>query len=1034
MEGQLDTNLYSRQIGTFGMETMGKLIKMKILIVGLRGLGVETAKNIILAGPNEVQLYDPEIAKINDLGGNFYLKEEDVGKKRRDEACVEKLSELNPYVHVSVMKGDDIVANLKKFNVIVITEVMDKNKLIEINEICRKNKIAFIYTAILGLSGFVFDDFGPEHYIRDENGEECKTYLARIISNDGFVTIDDSIGGGKLDLGDGDFVTFREVGGMTQLNDGKPREIKFISANSFKVLNEDFSKYPEYTNGGIIEQVKIPKKKNYKSLKERLENFYDDVPIDPIDLAKFGRNELLFITFLAIHDFYIKNKSLPDYNNKAQAEEVVKQTKSLYDAYKKENKNWFQGVQEWDEKIPFNVASWAKSEISPVCAFLGGVVAQEIVKYTGKYTPINQWLLFDFFETVANLGDKVTRTLKGTRYDDQIAIYGDEIQNKIEESNIFMVGAGALGCEFLKNFALMGLATKNGKEVVVTDNDNIETSNLNRQFLFRKDNVGHSKSKCACAVIKKMNKDFNCKDYQSRVGQENEHIFNESFWNKQNYIINAVDNIQARKYIDNQCTTFGKCLIDSGTLGTKAHVQMVVPHVTSCYNDSQDPPEQGVPMCTMHNFPAMIEHCIEWGRDHFNEYFTDVINDAKNLIENKEKYFADLKKEGNTTLQLTKLKFIKEHVVLAAEQNIDKVIEFAVMQYTENFVYRIKQLLFNFPEDYKNNDGSLFWSGSKRVPHPIPYDANDELCFLFVKNYATILARALSIKGDLSDKHIKEVSSKVKIPEFQPKTVKIKVKDDEPDQKEPSNDQELEEHELTNLMKELSIYDKKKADPEKMHPEEFEKDDDSNGHIDFIHACSNLRAKNYRIKECDRQKTKMIAGKIIPAIATTTAAITGIVSLQLYTLYQTNKIDYLRNCYLNLGINSILMSEPQEVIKMKDKDYDPILLTAVKAIPPNWTVWDKIVVKGPMTCQQLIDFVQEKYNVEVSIITAGNVSIIQTFLPKNKPRLQQKIEDIYNENSKIKLGDDVKYLTLDVSGDIGEAAALMPAFKYVFKE
>ena len=100
-----------------------------------------------------------------------------------------------------------------------------------------------------------------------------------------------------------------------------------------------------------------------------------------------------------------------------------------------------------------------------------------------------------------------------------------------------------------------------------------------------------------------MNPAFNSQDLQSLVAPVNEHIFNEKFWNDQTYIINAVDNIQARKYIDNQCTTYGKCLIDSGTLGTKAHVQMVVPHVTSCYNDSQDPPEEGVPLCTMHNFP-----------------------------------------------------------------------------------------------------------------------------------------------------------------------------------------------------------------------------------------------------------------------------------------------------------------------------------------------------------------------------------------------------------------------------------------------
>jgi ubiquitin-activating enzyme E1 len=80
---KIDTNLYSRQIGTFGMETMGKLIKMKVLIVGLRGLGVECAKNLILAGPNSVDLYDPSPVRINDLGSNFYCRESDIGKNSR---------------------------------------------------------------------------------------------------------------------------------------------------------------------------------------------------------------------------------------------------------------------------------------------------------------------------------------------------------------------------------------------------------------------------------------------------------------------------------------------------------------------------------------------------------------------------------------------------------------------------------------------------------------------------------------------------------------------------------------------------------------------------------------------------------------------------------------------------------------------------------------------------------------------------------------------------------------------------------------
>ena len=138
----------------------------------------------------------------------------------------------------------------------------------------------------MGLSGFVFDDFGPEHNILDDNGEECKTYVVKLIENNGCVTIDGYFETGVLMLNDGDFVKFREIGGMTQLNDGKPREIKIISETSFKVVNEDFSKYPEYTNGGFVEQVKIPKKYNYKSLKERFINFFDEKPIDPLDLSK----------------------------------------------------------------------------------------------------------------------------------------------------------------------------------------------------------------------------------------------------------------------------------------------------------------------------------------------------------------------------------------------------------------------------------------------------------------------------------------------------------------------------------------------------------------------------------------------------------------------------------------------------------------------------------------------------------------------------------------------------------------------------
>ena len=73
-EIKVDDDLYSRTIFTYGMETMKKLSTMKVLIVGMRGLGIETAKNIILNGPEEVDIFDPSLVKINDLGSNFFYQ------------------------------------------------------------------------------------------------------------------------------------------------------------------------------------------------------------------------------------------------------------------------------------------------------------------------------------------------------------------------------------------------------------------------------------------------------------------------------------------------------------------------------------------------------------------------------------------------------------------------------------------------------------------------------------------------------------------------------------------------------------------------------------------------------------------------------------------------------------------------------------------------------------------------------------------------------------------------------------------------
>ena len=102
--------------------------------------------------------------------------------------------------------------------------------------------------------------------------------------------------------------------------------------------------------------------------------------------------------------------------------------------------------------------------------------------------------------------------------------------------------------------------------------------------------------------------------------------------------------------------------------------------------------------------------------------------------------------------------------------------------------------------------------------------------------------------------------------------------------------------------------------------EEFEKDVDDNFHIDFIHAMANIRASNYRLEEMDWVNVKIKAGRIVPALATTTAAIAGLQTLELLKFLKGCKKDEHRNSFLNLAVPSLMMSEPGDAIKTKLKE------------------------------------------------------------------------------------------------------------------
>lgn len=677
-----------------------------------------------------------------------------------------------------------------------------------------------------------------------------------------------------------------------------------------------------------------------------------------------------------------------------------------------------------------NISLYGCAQVAPFNSFWGGIVAQEVVKYTGKFTPLNQWVHYSNFKNCLPDGEVTRVNDPSDRFRDQTVIFGTEAIQKLKGLKLLMIGAGALGCEYLKQFALMGVSSEGDGHLTVTDDDTIEISNLNRQFLFRRTHVSKSKAEVSCGVAKTINSKLNVNPMKYRVGPSTEEIFTDVFWDNLDCVFGAVDNVKARQYVDSKCVLHNKHLIEAGTLGTKCNSQMIIPFKTQSYSDSQDPAEKSIPMCTLRNYPYLLDHCIERARDVFHGFFCDGTNDFATLVKDPKKFVdAELKEAGNMAGGV-KDKFSFLHKLSAAWplRDVQSFVNVARQVYQDNFYDELSQLLYCFPVDFKDDNGRIFWSAPKRAPHVIEFDASDEMSFLFIKSIVTILSGAFHVKEKFTDEQIREALKTAQFQVVEPGNKKIK-KDDNDQVDETGDDDDQVIQQLANKLRAIQ------ADPNfTVNPVEFEKDDDSNGHIDFMAAFSNLRGRNYTIEEAPRYKIKLIAGKIIPAIATTTAMIVGACGMELYKLVLGKPHTAFRNSFCTLALPNWVFSETMDPIVHEDKELDPILYMPVVAIPPKWTSWESIDIQGPKTVAEMNKELMDRYQIEVSMVISGTTTLWNGMMDSNKSRLDVEIKELYikiHKDAADHFYEGKKYLVFVVGAEKDGVDADCPIIRYI---
>eukprot|EP01124_Arcella_intermedia_P015654 TRINITY_DN22201_c0_g2_i1.p1 TRINITY_DN22201_c0_g2~~TRINITY_DN22201_c0_g2_i1.p1 ORF type:complete len:1036 (-),score=250.99 TRINITY_DN22201_c0_g2_i1:26-2947(-) len=950
------------------------------------GLGVEIAKNVALAGIKSLTIHDTQPVTMLDLSTQFFLSESNIGQNRAT-VTASKLSELNPYTTIYCETHDLASADLTYFDkftcVCIIGQPLEFQ--LKVNQYCHSKGIKFISSEARGCFGVVFNDFGNDFEVFDATGEELPEATIASITQDekGLVTC---VQGERHNFESDQFVIFSEVEGMTELN-GTTHQITVDTPFSFRI--GDTRGFSAHTRGGLAKQRRTVQKISFKTLGESLE----EPEIAFVDGAKFANPAQLHIAYQALHKYRTVHKEYPAPWDPSVIQEFLQIAEEINSKTKAK-------VESLDKELLTKAAFTSRGQIVGITGYFGGVVAQEILKaISGKFTPLKQWQYIDCAEIVPSVTEIDEGNRPANNRNDSVRIViGQKNVELLANGKLFMIGCGAIGCEMLKNFAMIGFGTKG--LITVTDNDLIEKSNLNRQFLFRPNDISHPKSIRASAAVKVMNPDLNIEAHTHKVCKDSENIYTDEFFGKQDIIVNALDNVEARLYVDSRCVDNGKPLMESGTMGTKGHVQNILPHKTSNYAMTNDPPEAGFPFCTLKSFPSKIEHTIQWGRDKFQATFTLKPREISQfLVDSKsEGYWERLKAKNIAKPDLQRC--IK--LLTLRPKSFEECVAIAVNKFNSYFRNNILQLLYIYPEDYVK-DNHLFWSPPRRIPKVVHFDPQNQTHLDFVAHCSSLFAKIYKLDSLIEADHevIRKMAQAVPVTPYEIKKDKYIETDEKASQdqareakllKETYNEGEMDA--MIARLKELS-----ETAPE-MACEEFEKDVDENHHIDFITASSNIRAGQYGIELADRLKTKKIAGKIIPAMATTTAAVAGLVTIELIkVIIGIQNIEIFKNAWMNLALPLVMLSEPQACPVTKIKDDLTITL---------WTKrWE--VKKGNLPLGQFIYHFKKEYGLNVSGVFYGVNMVYADIFPAHKQRLPYKMSRL------LEVPEETQFVDLDCS-------------------
>ncbi|KAJ7510269.1 hypothetical protein B0H11DRAFT_1181473 [Mycena galericulata] len=483
------------------------------------------------------------------------------------------------------------------------------------------------------------------------------------------------------------------------------------------------------------------------------------------------------------------------------------------------------------------------------------------------------------------------------------AILGPELHQRLADTKVLLVGAGGIGCELLKNIVLTGFG-----DITLLDLDTIDLSNLNRQFLFRKKDVKQSKALVAAQTAAPFNPNVRISPIYGNIKEPQ---YDLEWFQQFDIVLNALDNLDARRHVNKMCMAAQIPLVESGTAGYLGQVQPLIKDRTECFDCIPKPTPKTFPVCTIRSTPSQPIHCIVWSKSYLMGQLFGEDEDAVGELDEAEKQGENAQEIATLRREAQAFQAVRKALRSSTASGAAKLV------FQKVFDADIRNLLIM----------SDMWR-ARAPPVPLDFDAILDGTFeLRREEPPAVVATAPNGKSNGAPKNVNAVASGsgsngANGVDSTPPGAGSGLKD----QKQLS----LKDNVLLFISSTERLAARLQAGEDTIT---FDKDDDDG--LDFVTATSNLRSAAYGIGGKTRWEVKEMAGNIIPAIATTNAIVSGLIVLQALQILRKS-YDKLRNVHLQVKpavpLSTITMCPPNPSCGVCRDTYGKILCDPKRAL------------------------------------------------------------------------------------------------------